>query len=206
MSVTKEGCIEVLDCTSMRRHPGEDHSQKEPASETSSVSRCIKEADEIDYPTATSGTASQVTSRGPVLSTMSTQDQVVSVFEEPLLLTNLSPMDDRFARRSLLGTTVTVGGRDVVALLDSGCEAKLVLSRLLADSHQIPHQPISRVIGSRIAASRTEPICLTIAGSSEEVSAIVVEMVAFDCILGLPWLQDVNPIVGRCYCPLTMDR
>jgi hypothetical protein len=50
--------------------------------------------------------------------------------------------------------------------------------------------------GSRIAASRTEPITLTIAGSSEEVSAIVVEMVAFDCILGLPWLQDVNPIVG----------
>jgi hypothetical protein len=28
------------------------------------------------------------------------------------------------------------------------------------------------------------------------VSTIVVEMVAFDCILGLPWLQDVNPIVG----------
>jgi hypothetical protein len=56
MSVTKEGCIEVLDCTSMRRHPGEDHSQKEPTSETSSVSRCIKEEDEIDYPTATTGT------------------------------------------------------------------------------------------------------------------------------------------------------
>jgi hypothetical protein len=45
MSVTKEGCIEVLDCTSMRRHTGEDHSQKEPASETSSVSPCIKEED-----------------------------------------------------------------------------------------------------------------------------------------------------------------
>jgi Retroviral aspartyl protease len=87
-----------------------------------------------------------------------------------------------------------------VALLDSGCEAKLVLSRRFADSNQIQHRPISRVIGlpdgSRIAAYRMEPIPLTIAGSSEEVSAIVVEMVAFDCILGLPWLQDVNPIVG----------
>jgi hypothetical protein len=93
---------------------------------------------------------------------MSIQEQVVSVYEEPLLLTNLSPTDDRFARRSLLGTTVTVYGQDVVALLDSGCEAKLVLSRRFADSHQIPHQPISRVVGlpdgSRIAASRTEPI------------------------------------------------
>jgi Reverse transcriptase (RNA-dependent DNA polymerase) len=35
-----------------------------------------------------------------------------------------------------------------------------------------------------------------VAGTHEEVSAIVVEMLAFDCILGLPWLQDVNPIVG----------
>jgi hypothetical protein len=39
-------------------------------------------------------------------------------------------------------------------------------------------------------------ISLTIASSSEEVTAIVVEMVAFDCILGLPWLQDVNLVVG----------
>jgi hypothetical protein len=51
-----------------------------------------------------------------MLSTMSIQDHVVSVFEEPLLLTTLSPVDDRFARRSLLRTTVTVGGQDVVAL------------------------------------------------------------------------------------------
>jgi hypothetical protein len=173
VSVTKEGCIEVLDCTSMRRHSGENRSQKEPASETSSVSRCIKEEDEIYYPTAITGTTSQWTSRGSMLSTMSIQDQIVSVPEEPLLLNNLSPMDDRFARRILLGSTVTVGGQDVVALLDSGCEAKLVLSRRFADSHQIPHQPISRVVGlpdgSRIAASRMGPISLTIAGSSEEV-------------------------------------
>jgi hypothetical protein len=63
-----------------------------------------------------------------------------------------------------------------------------------------PARPISRVAGlpdgSRIAASRTEPILLAIARSSEEVSAIVAEMVAFNCILGLPWLQDVNPVVG----------
>jgi Retroviral aspartyl protease len=118
------------------------------------------------------------------------------VFEEPLPLTNLSPTDDRFARRSLQGTTVTVYGQDVV--LDSGCEAKLVLSRRFADGHWFRHRSISRVVGlpdgSRIAASTTEPILLAIAGSSE-VSAIVVEMVAFDCILGLPWLQDVNQVM-----------
>jgi hypothetical protein len=129
MSVTREGCIETLDCTSMRRAPEVGHDQKKPPSETSSVSRYIKEEeDEIDYPTAALGTASQGTSRGPMLSTISIQDQVVSVYEEPLRLTKLSPTDDRFARRSLLDTTVTVDGQDVVALLDSGCEAKLVLS------------------------------------------------------------------------------
>jgi Retroviral aspartyl protease len=119
------------------------------------------------------------------------------LYEEDLLLTNLSPTDDRFARRNLLGTTASVAGQDVVALLDSGREAKLVLSRQFADSHQIKHRSISRVVGlpdgSRIAASRIGPISLTIAGWSEEVTAVVVEMVAFDCILGLPWLQDVNP-------------
>jgi Aspartyl protease len=164
----------------MRRAPEVGHDQKKLPSETSSVSRYIKEEDEIDYLAAALGTASQGTSRGPILSTMSIQDQVVSVFEEPLLFTNLSPIDDRFARRSLLGTTVTVGGQDVVALLDSGCEAKLVLSRRFADSNQIQHRPISRVVGlpdgSRIAASRAERISLTIAGSSEEVSAIVVDV------------------------------
>jgi Retroviral aspartyl protease len=134
------------------------------------------------------------------MSTMSIQDQVVGLYEEPLLLTNLSYTNDRFARQSQLGTTVSIDGQDVVALLDAGCEAKLVLSRQFADRCQIKHRPISRVVGlpdgSRIAASMTDPVLLTIAGSSEEASAIVVEMVAFDCILGLPWLQYVNPVVG----------
>jgi hypothetical protein len=98
MSVTREGCIEALDVTSMRMAPEGDHDRKEQPSETSSVSRCIKEEDDIDYPTETLGTASQGTSRGPMLSSMSIQDQVVSVFEEPSLLTNLFPTDDRSAR------------------------------------------------------------------------------------------------------------
>jgi hypothetical protein len=77
MSITKEGCVENLDCTLMMRAPEGGHGQKEPPSETSLVSRCIKEEDEIDYPTAVLRRASQGTSRGAMLSTMSIQDQVV---------------------------------------------------------------------------------------------------------------------------------
>jgi hypothetical protein len=128
---------------------------------------------------------------------MSVQDQVISPIEEPLLLINLSTADDRFARRILLCSTVTI---DVVTILDSGREAKLVLSLYFADNHQIKHRAISRVVGlpdgSRTVASRTEQISLAIAGSTE-VSAIVVEMVSFDCILGFPRLQYVNPVVGQ---------
>jgi hypothetical protein len=39
MLVTREGCIEAFDCTSMRRAPEVGHDQKKPPSETSSVSR-----------------------------------------------------------------------------------------------------------------------------------------------------------------------
>jgi hypothetical protein len=131
---------------------------------------------------------------------MSVQDQFISPIEEPLLLINLSTADDRFARRILLCSTVTIEGQDVVTILDSGREAKLVLSLYFADNHQIKHRAISRVVGlpdgSRTVASRTEQISLAIAGSTE-VSAIVVEMVSFDCILGFPRLQYVNPVVGQ---------
>jgi hypothetical protein len=58
------------------------------------------------------------------------------------------------------------------------------------------HTTVGQPDGSQITASRTEPISLGVAGTQEEVSAIVVESVAFDCILRLPWLQDVNPVVG----------
>jgi hypothetical protein len=80
MSVTREGCIEFLDFSSIKRAPGGGYDRKELPSETSSVSRCIKEEDEIDYPTATLGTASQGMRQVPMLSYMSIQDQVVSVF------------------------------------------------------------------------------------------------------------------------------
>jgi hypothetical protein len=120
---------------SNRSAPAWSHCPGGPEDETSSVSRYIKDKDDIDYPTTATDAAGKGGSRGLLLSTISIQDQVMSPYEEPLLLTNLSPADDRFARRSLLGTTVTVDGHDVVTLLDSGCEAKLDLSPQIAEKH-----------------------------------------------------------------------
>jgi hypothetical protein len=81
------------------------------------------------------------------MSTLSIQDQVVDHGEGPLLLTNLSPVNYRFACRNLLGTTVSIDGQEVVVLLDSGCEAKLVLSRVFADNNLIKHRPIGMMVG-----------------------------------------------------------
>jgi hypothetical protein len=54
---------------------------------------------------------------------------------------------------------------------------------------------LNPVYHTGMSRART-PISQAIEESLEEVSAILVEMVAFDCILDIPWLQDVNPVVG----------
>jgi Reverse transcriptase (RNA-dependent DNA polymerase) len=50
--------------------------------------------------------------------------------------------------------------------------------------------------GTRIAAARTSTVSLDVAGSRKELTAVVVDMVAFDCILGLPWLDAANHVVN----------
>jgi hypothetical protein len=47
-----------------------------------------------------------------------------------------------------------------------------------------------------MAAARTSTVSLDVAGSRKELAAVVVDMVAFDCILGLPWLDAANPVVN----------
>jgi hypothetical protein len=47
-----------------------------------------------------------------------------------------------------------------------------------------------------MAAARTSTVSLDVAGSRKELTAVVVDMVAFDCILGLPWLDAASPAVN----------
>jgi Aspartyl protease len=119
---------------------------------------------------------------------------------DPLHLTSMTRLRGRFSKKNLLGTRVVVQGSRTTALLDSGCEAKLVLSRRFADRNGIGYAPINREVGqpdgSRMAASRSDPVDLTVAGVTRQESAVVVDLAAFDCILGLPWLEDLNPVVS----------
>jgi Retroviral aspartyl protease len=201
MSTAGEGGTETLDCTSQRQVPACKYCQgRPPMDAASSVSRYIKEEDEVidlNHPGAGEHRPGEQAPRTGVLSV---QAQTKGEAEGRLLLTSLSPTGDRFARRRLLGTMVQVNGQAVTALLDSGCEAKLVQSQRFADSHRIRYQPVSRMVGlpegSQIASSRTKPLLLDVAVTTDDVSAIVVGMVAFDCILGLSWLRDVNPVVS----------
>jgi Aspartyl protease len=106
----------------------------------------------------------------------------------------------RFAKKNLLGTSVTVHGKRTTALLDSGCEAKLVISRRFADVSGIRYSPTCREVGlpdgSRMAAARSDPIDLTVAGVTMQEAVIVADIAALDCILGLPWLEEHNPVIS----------
>jgi Retroviral aspartyl protease len=118
---------------------------------------------------------------------------------EPIYLT-MARCQGKFGRRKLLGARIRLDNHELVALVDSGCEVKLALSRLLADQLRIDYSPISLEVslpdGTRMTAARTNQLTLEIAGSHKNLTAVVVEMVAFDCILGLPWLGAASPIVN----------
>jgi hypothetical protein len=77
---------------------------------------------------------------------------------------------------------------------------ELVLSRRPADQLRIGYSPISREVslsdGTRMTAARTNQIALDIAGSHKNLTAVVVDMVAFHCILGLPWLDAASTVVN----------
>jgi hypothetical protein len=50
---------------------------------------------------------------------------------------------------------------------------------------------------SVVGPGRFGPVDLTVAGVTRQESAVVVDLAAFDCILGLPWLEDLNPVIGN---------
>jgi hypothetical protein len=85
-------------------------------------------------------------------------------------------------------------------MIDSVCEVELLLSLNLAEKVGIDYSFISREVslpdGTRMTAARTSTDSLDVAGSRKELTAVVVDMVAFDFILGLPWLDSTNPVVN----------
>jgi hypothetical protein len=74
------------------------------------------------------------------------------------------------------------------------------LSRKLADRLGVDYSLIAREVrlphGTRIAAARTTPITLNVAGSQKDLTVVAVDMIGFKCILGLPWLDAANAVVN----------
>jgi predicted aspartyl protease len=119
---------------------------------------------------------------------------------EKIYLTNAARGRCHLSRRPLLGAKIRLNDHGLVILIDSGCEVALALSRYLADKIGIAYSFIPREFGlldgTRMAVARTFTVSLDIAGSRKEPTSVVVDMVAFDCILGLPWLDTAKPVVN----------
>jgi hypothetical protein len=57
--------------------------------------------------------------------------------QRPPLLTSLNDTEHRYGLTQFLGMGVLLSGRKIAALVDSGCEAELIISRRLVQNHRI---------------------------------------------------------------------
>ncbi len=124
----------------------------------------------------------------------------MTVHPTPCIVTNMCRAKDRFNHKKLLGTSVIIQGRRTTALVDTGCEAKVVMSRRFAEKIGASYTPIDREVGlpdgSRMAAARSYLVTLEVAGVTRQETAVVLDLVDFDCILGLHWLEELNPVIN----------
>jgi hypothetical protein len=95
---------------------------------------------------------------------------------------------------------VQVDGFEARALFNPGCEAELVLSNSFATqcgmhSHVDEETLVESADGTRVPSTSFENVSLKVAGVSHPVRARVVELAAYEIILGKPWFTRHNPIV-----------
>jgi hypothetical protein len=100
----------------------------------------------------------------------------------------------------LLGANVQVDGYKARALLDPGCEAELVLSTSFAAQcgmhSQVDEETFFEFADATRAPSESiENVILCVSGVSHPVRALVVDLAAYEVILGKPWFTRHNPIV-----------
>jgi Retroviral aspartyl protease len=121
----------------------------------------------------------------------------------PSLPTSLNDTKHRYGLNQLLGIGVLFSGRKVTALVDSGCEAELIISRRFAQKHGIAAAETARSRGgialpdeTMLVATETESLELDADGVRSTCKALVIDITAYDCIVGLPWLDRHNPHVN----------
>ena len=107
----------------------------------------------------------------------------------------------RVRSRKLIKLRGTLCGQPAVCLVDSGASGNFVSSSFVT-AHQLPshslekRQPITLADGSQQAATCFLPSAdLRLASYSDGVDLVVLPLSCYDVILGMPWLEQVNPHV-----------
>jgi hypothetical protein len=95
---------------------------------------------------------------------------------------------------------VQVDGYKARALLDTGCEEELVLSNSFAFKCGMHSQEDEESLaefadGTRLQSTSFENFSLSVASVSHEVCTVVVELAAYELVLGKPWFTRHNPYV-----------
>jgi len=104
------------------------------------------------------------------------------------------------SQSTLLGAEVRVNGHVLKALLDPGCEAEVVLSSRLASKIGVRCEArglrVELPDGTLLAATQSDPVDLEVSGLRSSIRAVVVELSAYEVILGKPWFTKFNPTVN----------
>jgi hypothetical protein len=120
----------------------------------------------------------------------------------PPVLTSLNDTKHRYGLNRLLGIPVLLSGRKVTALVDSGCEAELIISRRFAQGHGIAAAETARSCSgialpdeTILEATETDSLELDAGGVKSTCRSLVIEISAYDCVVGRPWLEKHNPLI-----------
>jgi hypothetical protein len=105
----------------------------------------------------------------------------------PRLLTSLNYTKHRYGLNQLLGIGMSLSGRKLTALVNSGCEAELIISRRFAQKHGIAAAETARSRGgialpdeTIIVAKETESLELDAGGVKITCKSLVIEITAYD--------------------------
>ena len=118
-----------------------------------------------------------------------------------LYLTALDLGSTYVKKRTLIRLEGTIAGRSAIGLLDSGASGNFIAANFIAE-HELSTEivddlSVTLADGSRQAAMGVLPNAdVTLATYQDFISFVALPLAGYDFILGMPWLEDVNPHIN----------
>ena len=118
-----------------------------------------------------------------------------------LYLTALDLGSTYVKKRTLIRLEGTIAGRSAIGLLDSGASGNFIAANFIAE-HELSTETVDDLSvtladGSRQAAMGVLPNAdVTLATYQDCISFVALPLAGYDFILGMPWLEDVNPHIN----------